>query len=374
MRRAAPAYRLALQTREQHIRRDKATSNICTAQVLLAVMASMYAVYHGPEGLRRIARARAWLGQPMLAAGLRERGAAGARRARSSIPCVSSSSRRAATRSLAPRGRAGDQSAASRASGVLVVALDETTDDLDALWRVFGGHEPRRRSAKRRLPAELARTSPFLTHPVFNTHHTETEMLRYIRRLEAKDLSLTTSMIPLGSCTMKLNATSEMLPVTWPEFGAAASVLSRGAGRGLPDALRSAQWLARRDHRLCRRSAWSRMPARRANTPACSPSANTIEARGEGHRNVCLIPDQRARHESRQRGHGRLQRRRRELPGGWRHRSGGSCGEGRKAQRRISPRSWSPTRARTASSRRRSRRSARSCTGTADRSIWMART
>jgi glycine dehydrogenase len=217
-----PAYRLALQTREQHIRRDKATSNICTAQVLLAVIASMYAVYHGPEGLKAIARRVHGLAQ-VLALGLVRAG----RRLHSdrffdTVYVVLPESEKDVL--LEAASSAGFN--LRRMEEGLGVSLDETTtlEDIAALLRVFGVTEGESLDAL--IPGALeatagleSRTTPFLTHPVFHKYHTETEMLRYMRSLEAKDISLVHSMIPLGSCTMKLNATSEMLPVTWPEFG-----------------------------------------------------------------------------------------------------------------------------------------------------------
>ncbi|HYN21328.1 MAG TPA: aminomethyl-transferring glycine dehydrogenase [Thermoanaerobaculia bacterium] len=220
------AFRMSLQTREQHIRREKATSNICTAQVLLAIMAGMYAVYHGPEGLRRIAR-RVHAMALVLGEGLRRLGyqvsngpffdtlrvELGDRKADDLL-------RRAQERRINLR-RLND-----RAVGI---ALDEavTATELEELLSVFDGGEARTFSledlaaavGEPRLPAPHARTSDFLTHPVFERYHTEHEMLRYIKRLEARDLSMATSMIPLGSCTMKLNATTEMVPITWPEIG-----------------------------------------------------------------------------------------------------------------------------------------------------------
>jgi glycine dehydrogenase len=220
-----PAYRLALQTREQHIRRDKATSNICTAQVLLAVMAGMYAVYHGPDGLRRIAR-RVHALTAVLAHGLKRLGfdVGGA-------PFFDTLRVRLdAKTGAAVLGRARAKRINLRAypDGSLGVALDETvlTAELDLLFEVFAGRKAPFAAAAiaaevgADLEAAFARSSAFLTHDVFGTHHSEHEMLRYLHRLQAKDLSLTTSMIPLGSCTMKLNATSEMIPVTWPELGA----------------------------------------------------------------------------------------------------------------------------------------------------------
>ena len=220
------AFRMALQTREQHIRREKATSNICTAQVLLAIMAGMYAVYHGPEGLRRIAR-RVHSLTAVLAEGLRRLGydlgdepffdtlrvELGERTADSILKA-------AEERGINLR-KLGD-----RAVGI---SLDEATTvtDVEDLIAIFdggvGGHsfslDDLTKSAQMDIPAPHARSSEILTHPVFHRHHTEHEMLRYIKRLEARDLSMATSMISLGSCTMKLNATSEMIPVTWPEFG-----------------------------------------------------------------------------------------------------------------------------------------------------------
>ncbi len=219
-----PALRMALQTREQHIRREKATSNVCTAQVLLAVMASMYAVWHGPEGLTTIAR-RIHRHTATLAAGLEQLGHTLASDVYFDTLCVELDGRAAAqvVAAAAARGinlrRDGDTR--------VIVALDETVteDDVQELLVVFAGGEPAPETSglaaevDDRFDERFARTSPFLTHPVFNTHHSETEMLRYMRTLESRDLSLTHSMIPLGSCTMKLNATAEMFPVTWPEFG-----------------------------------------------------------------------------------------------------------------------------------------------------------
>ena len=219
-----PAFRLALQTREQHIRRDKATSNICTAQVLLAVMAGMYAVYHGPEGLRRIAR-RVHLLAAVLAEGLRRLG-----QDVGEEPFFDTLTLRV-DRALGDKFmlRALERGINLRPyeDGPVGIALDETTTagDVAELLEIFSEHGPSTLSVDElaaevdpELPAPLRRTSEFLKHPVFNEHHSEHEMLRYIRRLESRDLSLTTSMIPLGSCTMKLNATSEMLPVSWPEL------------------------------------------------------------------------------------------------------------------------------------------------------------
>ncbi|MGW5353044.1 aminomethyl-transferring glycine dehydrogenase [Streptomyces sp. NPDC004031] len=215
------AYRLALQTREQHIRREKATSNICTAQVLLAVMAGMYAVYHGPDGLERIAR-RTHRYAAVLAEGLRAAGAEVVHGAYFD------------TLTVRVPGRAAELVAAARDAGVNLrqtdadlvgIACDETTtrSQVAAVLAVFGGTadiEELDATAPDALPAGLARSEPYLTHPVFHQHRSETAMLRYLRRLADRDYALDRGMIPLGSCTMKLNATTEMEPVTWPEFGA----------------------------------------------------------------------------------------------------------------------------------------------------------
>ncbi|MFJ5730112.1 aminomethyl-transferring glycine dehydrogenase [Streptomyces paradoxus] len=214
------AYRLALQTREQHIRREKATSNICTAQVLLAVMAGMYAVYHGPEGLKGIAR-RTHRYATVLAAGLANGG----------VEVVHSSY--FDTLAVRVEGRAAEVVAAAQDNGVnlrlvdadhVSIACDETTTraQLRAVWAAFGVEgvvEALDAATEDGLPGALLRTDDYLTHPVFHQHRSETAMLRYLRRLADRDYALDRGMIPLGSCTMKLNATTEMEPVTWPEFG-----------------------------------------------------------------------------------------------------------------------------------------------------------
>jgi glycine dehydrogenase len=221
------AYRLALQTREQHIRRERATSNICTAQVLLAVVASMYAVYHGPEGLTTIAR-RAHRMASILAEGL-----AAATPTRDGFEIVHEAF--FDTVQCRVPGHAVEVVAAARDRGVnlrlvdadtVAIACDEVTtrEHLGAVWAAFGSNtlpadiaalDP---AVPERIPDSLVRTSPFLTHPVFHAHRSETAMLRYLRRLADVDIALDRSMIPLGSCTMKLNATTEMEPVTWPQF------------------------------------------------------------------------------------------------------------------------------------------------------------
>ncbi|MBT3351412.1 MAG: aminomethyl-transferring glycine dehydrogenase [Nitrospinaceae bacterium] len=218
----APALRLALQTREQHIRREKATSNICTSQVLLAVMAGMYAVYHGPEGLLRIGR-RVHRLTSILAAGLEKLG------------CEIETENFFDTITVKTTGGSaeiGKRAAAKEINLRIVdtkrvgISFDETTrrQDIEDLWIIFSGGkigfslDEIDRSVEDNYPSALARTTDYLTHPVFNSYHPEHEMLRYIFRLQEKDIALTRSMIPLGSCTMKLNATTEMIPVSWPEF------------------------------------------------------------------------------------------------------------------------------------------------------------
>jgi len=243
----APAYRLALQTREQHIRREKATSNICTAQVLLAVMASMYAVYHGPEGLMSIAT-RTHRMAAVLAAGLRDAGHEVVHREFFDTVAV-----------RVP-GRADDVVRAARERGVDLRRVDadvvgiscaETTTraHLALVWEAFGvtvsDADTLDQHTPDALPPALYRTSDFLTHPVFHTHRSETALLRYLRALSDKDLALDRSMIPLGSCTMKLNATAEMEPVTWPEFAELHPFAPRADAAGLLEVVTDLErWLA----------------------------------------------------------------------------------------------------------------------------------
>ena len=217
-----PALRMALQTREQHIRREKATSNVCTAQVLLAVMASMYAVWHGAEGLTTIAR-KIHRHAAVLAAGVEQLGFSVLHDVFFDTICIELDETLTQAALIAA---AEYREINLRADGEdrVIIALDETVtdDDVQELLTLFGQPAPETSALSAeiddRYDERFARTSPFLTHPVFNTHHSETEMLRYMRMLESRDLSLTPSMIPLGSCTMKLNATAEMFPITWPEF------------------------------------------------------------------------------------------------------------------------------------------------------------
>lgn len=289
------AYRLALQTREQHIRREKATSNICTAQVLLAIMAGMYAVYHGPEGLRRIAERVHGLAA-VLAAGLRQLGfEVGSEEFFDTIRV-----RVTKTQSQQILVRADDQGMNLRRheDDSLGISLDETTgeDDVRRLMEVFVGHErlpftirDLSQTVKTTYPANLARTTPFLTHEVFNRYHAEHEMLRYLNRLQARDLSLTHSMIPLGSCTMKLNATAEMLPVTWPEFARMHPFAPLEQSKGYQELFRQLEtWLAE----ITGFSAVSLQP--NAGSQGEYAGLMVIRAyhrsQGEFHRDVCLIP------------------------------------------------------------------------------------
>ena len=285
-----PALRLALGTREQHIRREKATSNICTAQVLLAVMASMYAVYHGPEGLRRIAR-RVRLLAKALADGLKHAGCA------VNVGSVFDT----LTVGNVDAGRVHAAAAAARMNLRRIdahnvgISLDETTtlEDVQVLLALFGAASTLELGTwdleLADLPAPHARTSAFLGHAVFNSYHTEHEMLRYLKRLEARDLSLCHSMISLGSCTMKLNATTEMLPVTWPEFGRLHPFAPADQTRGYQKLFSDLEaWLAE----ITGFAAVSLQP----NAGSQGEYAGMLvirahhAARGEGHRNVCLIP------------------------------------------------------------------------------------
>jgi glycine dehydrogenase len=287
--RGQPAYRLALQTREQHIRREKATSNICTAQVLLAVIASMYAVYHGPEGLTHIAR-NVHRRACVLAAGLRKLGFPPRSEAFFDTVTVDAGSRR---NEIAARARAGKINLRI-GERTLGIALDETTtpDIVEAVWRAFGGrlvYAQVEADTHDALPTELKRASAFLTHPVFHAHRSETELLRYMRKLSDRDLALDRAMIPLGSCTMKLNATSEMIPLTWPAFGGLHpfAPLEQAAGY---HAL-----FARLEKWLCDITGYEAISLQ-PNSGAQGEYAGLLAirgyhtARGEPHRKVCLIP------------------------------------------------------------------------------------
>ncbi|MES2973857.1 MAG: aminomethyl-transferring glycine dehydrogenase, partial [Pseudomonadota bacterium] len=287
-------YRLALQTREQHIRREKATSNICTAQVLPAVVASMYAVYHGPEGLKRIAQ-RVASYTAILARGLQELGYALAHDNAFDTVTVKTDD---ASQAIVDKARAAGVNLRFRLNTYLGISLDETTTrvDIEQLWSFFakpGATLPVVSSFEKGIepliPADLRRTSAFMSHPVFNTHHSETGMLRYIRMLSDKDLALDRSMIPLGSCTMKLNATSEMIPVTWPEF---ANIHPFAP----PDQLQGyAQLDAQLRAWLCQATGYAGISLQ-PNAGSQGEYAGLLaikafhESKGEGHRNICLIP------------------------------------------------------------------------------------
>ena len=295
-----PAYRLTLQTREQHIRREKATSNICTAQVLLAVMASMYAVYHGPDGLQRIAE-RVHRLTAIFAAGLKRGGlqVSGNFFDTLSIDGVDAAKIHSAAHSKGINLREftardfGDR--AARAVGV---SFDELTtrDDIETLWSIFGvkasidEFDRTLATDDGSIPAALRRKTPFLTHPVFNTHHSEHEMLRYMRTLADKDLALDRTMIPLGSCTMKLNATSEMIPVTWPEFAHMHPLAPAHQTAGYR------QLVGELERMLAECTGYDAVSLQ-PNSGAQGEYAGLLairayhRSRGEDHRTVCLIPE-----------------------------------------------------------------------------------
>ena len=289
----APAYRLALQTREQHIRREKATSNICTAQVLLAVISAMYAVYHGPEGLTRIAR-RVHRQAAALAAGIEKLG------------WKLKAAHFFDTLAVETGARSGEIIEAALARGINLraidaattgIALDETVEsaDLEALLQVFarGVAVPDlaalQAGAAERLPAALRRSSAFLTHPMFHACRSETEMMRYLRRLMDRDIALDRAMIPLGSCTMKLNAATEMRPVTWKSFGAMHPFAPRDQAMGY------ARLIADIERWLCTLTGYDAVSVQ-PNAGSQGEFAGLLairawhESRAEGTRNVCLVP------------------------------------------------------------------------------------
>lgn len=287
------ALRMAMQTREQHIRREKATSNICTAQALLANMASFYAVYHGAEGLRTIAR-RTHHFTAILAAGLQS---AGHKLVHDTFfDTITVDSQEQTERLYQAAQHAGIN--LRKLPSQIGISLDETTkaEDIEALFTVFsveGNVETFSNDIAANefgaIPTDCQRTSDFLTHPVFNTHRSETQMMRYLKKLENKDFSLTHGMIPLGSCTMKLNAAAEMIPITWPEFGSIHpfAPLEQAAGyTALADSLKK---------QLCEITGYDEFSLQ-PNSGASGEYAGLIaiqryhQSRGEGHRNVCLIP------------------------------------------------------------------------------------
>jgi glycine dehydrogenase len=287
-----PAYRLALQTREQHIRRDKATSNICTAQVLLAVIASMYVVYHGPKGLRAIAE-RVHRLTSQLADGLRALGCTLTHENFFDTVRVEVESSEVILEHAA-RADCNLRALSPRAIGI---SFDETTTprDIELLMSIFRGTAVRDLADDNlgeppiRIPQSAIRNSQFLTHPIFNTHDTETEMLRYLKKLESRDLSLTTSMIPLGSCTMKLNATAEMFPISWPEISKLHPFAPTEQTAGYKQICEQLEdWLAE----ITGFDAISLQP----NAGSQGEFAGLLAirefhaSRGEADRNVCLIP------------------------------------------------------------------------------------
>lgn len=287
------ALRMAMQTREQHIRREKATSNICTAQALLANMASFFAVYHGEEGIHTIAR-RTHHMTAILAAGLTKSGYELAHNAFFDTITINTGDN---TQALYAKAQAADINL-RLLDGQIGISFDETTTvaDIDALFAIFDVKESVNALSTdiagnefAAIPEACRRTSRFLTHPVFNTHHSETQMMRYLKQLENKDFSLTHGMIPLGSCTMKLNAAAEMIPVTWPEFGALHpfAPIEQAAGyTALAEDLKA---------KLCEITGYDAFSLQ-PNSGASGEYAGLIaiqryhESRGEGHRNVCLIP------------------------------------------------------------------------------------
>lgn len=287
------ALRMAMQTREQHIRRDKATSNICTAQALLANMASFYAVYHGAEGLRTIAR-RTHHMTAILAAGLTKGGFELAHNSFFDTITINTGEK---TQDLYTKALAADINLRVL-PGKLGISLDETTTvaDVEALFAVFGVKEDVAALSTEiagnefaAIPEALRRTSEYLTHPVFNTYHSETQMMRYLKQLENKDFSLTHGMIPLGSCTMKLNAAAEMIPITWPEFGSIHPFAPAEQAAGYAALAKDLK------EKLCEITGYDAFSLQ-PNSGASGEYAGLIaiqryhESRGEGHRNVCLIP------------------------------------------------------------------------------------
>ncbi len=290
--RGAKAYRLALQTREQHIRREKATSNICTAQVLLAVMAGMYAVYHGPEGLKAIA-ARVHAKTAKLAAGLDALGYTIATKFYFDTITIALTSEIEAEAIHARAVAAGINLRRTSATEI-GISLDETTTEatIKAVWEAFS---PSKNpifysdAVIESLPPSLIRASDFLTHPIFNQYHSETEMLRYMRRLADRDLALDRAMIPLGSCTMKLNATTEMLPISWPEFSQIHPFVPSDQAAGY------AEMIAALETRLCEITGYDAFSFQ-PNSGAQGEYAGLLAigayhaSRGQAHRRICLIP------------------------------------------------------------------------------------
>ncbi len=283
------AYRLALQTREQHIRREKATSNICTSQVLLAVVASMYAVFHGPRGLKAIA-ARVHRDAVRLADGLATLGFTV--RPETFFDTITVEVGAFQGLILANAVRNGVNLRKVGADGIGITVDERTRPDiLEAVWRAFGGDHLRYDEAypDSRLPRDLVRTSAYLTHPIFHMNRAESEITRYMRRLADRDLALDRSMIPLGSCTMKLNATAEMLPISWPEFAEMHPFVPADQAAGYRELIDDLS------KKLCEITGYDAI-SMQPNSGAQGEYAGLLAirayhlSRGEGHRTVCLIP------------------------------------------------------------------------------------
>lgn len=288
------ALRLALQTREQHIRREKATSNICTAQVLLANMAAMYAVYHGPQGLKKMAlRVRRLTG--ILAEGLRQLNF----NVDTSVFFDTITLKTDKASAILLEAEKSHINFRNFGRNKLGISLNETTslEDVEAIWDVFAGGKKSGLSAAKidqalndmELPSVFARTSAYLTHPVFNSHHSETEILRYIHHLQNKDLTLTHSMIPLGSCTMKLNATTELVPVSWPEISKLHPFAPPAQASGLIEMIHDLE------QKLCDITGFAAVSLQ-PNAGSQGEYAGLLvirkyhQSRGQSHRNICLIP------------------------------------------------------------------------------------
>ncbi|XP_057480653.1 glycine dehydrogenase (decarboxylating), mitochondrial-like [Actinidia eriantha] len=289
-----PALRMAMQTREQHIRRDKATSNICTAQALLANMAAMYAVYHGPEGLKTIAQRVHGLAGT-FAAGLKKLGTVEVQ----GLPFFDTVKVKCAdSKAIADTAYKSEINLRVVDQNTITVSFDETTtlEDVDKLFKVFACGKPVTFTAasvapevQNMIPPGLVRQSPYLTHPIFNSYHTEHELLRYIHKLQSKDLSLCHSMIPLGSCTMKLNATTEMMPVTWPSFSDIHPFAPTEQAEGYQEMFNNLGEL------LCIITGFDSFSLQ-PNAGAAGEYAGLMvirayhKARGDHHRDVCIIP------------------------------------------------------------------------------------
>jgi glycine dehydrogenase len=298
--RGQPAYRLALQTREQHIRREKATSNICTAQVLPAVIAAMYAVYHGPDGLRYIAR-KVHRTAGTLVKGLAALGWQVQQTAFFDTVTVEVGARQSEILKNAASNAINLRKIGAGAQARIGISCDETTTPavVEAVWRAFGSQakaqvaapafEKLRAPTDNAIPTQLARRSDFLTHPVFHLYRSETEMLRYMRRLSDRDLALDRSMIPLGSCTMKLNATAEMIPITWPQFADIHPFVPADQAQGY------AELIADLSAQLCEITGYDAISLQ-PNSGAQGEYAGLLVirayhvSRGEPQRTVCLIP------------------------------------------------------------------------------------